>query len=160
MDNKEHIIKMSWDSFPISKWLNRCISDFTLHWASLQWLQGSCRRLGMFTGEPERWSSVYTYAGMEERVLSFAKEKTEWCIIKNGTRIKWEKERDEGSHCSGKRTWDLGSSKAQEMSERVVPWKERLKGSGRLEGEKREGIESRWNKWGRWKWWGGDERFL
>ena len=31
----------------------------------------------MFTGEPERWSSVYTYAGMEERVLSFAEEKTE-----------------------------------------------------------------------------------
>lgn len=62
-DDKERAIKTSKDSLPVSKWLNRCIFDFTLHWACLQRLQGSCRRLDMFTGEPGRWSRVYTYAG-------------------------------------------------------------------------------------------------
>jgi len=36
--------------------------------------------------------------------------------------------------------------KVQEISEREVPRKERLKGSGRLEVGKREGMESRLNK--------------
>lgn len=39
-----------------------------------------------------------------------------------------------------------------------MPRKQRLKGSVRLEAEKRVGMKSRWNKRGRWRWWGWDER--
>lgn len=78
---------------------------------------------------------------------------------KNGTRINGKRiEMREAS--AVERTWDLGSRKMQEISERAVPRKERLKGSERLEEEEREGMESRWNKWGWWRWWGGDERFF
>lgn len=51
--------------------------------------------------------------------------------------------RDEGSRRGGKghETWFGG--KCKEMSERAVPRKERLRGSGgRLEEEEREGTES------------------
>lgn len=56
---------------------------------------------------------------------------------KNGTRINGKRP-EMREAIAVERTLDLGSRKAQEISERVVPTKERLKGSERLEEEQRE----------------------
>lgn len=62
--------------------------------------------------------------------------------MKNGTCINGKKlEMREAS--AVERTWDLVSRKEQGISERVVPRKERLKGSGRLEEKDHEGMEKR-----------------
>lgn len=60
----------------------------------------------MFTGEPGRWSRVYMYAGRRRTgtELSTWREKKKRVTHggKKWGKHKWGKDRDEGSHCSGK----------------------------------------------------------